>query len=76
MAKKRAARAGGEPRKRPGPEPTGRRPTALTVKGSEEWKAWLERAARYCRVSTSALADLAITDYVKARGFDEPPPVR
>jgi hypothetical protein len=72
MAKRKAS----DPKKRPGPEPTGRRPVALTVKGSEEWRAWLDRAARHCRLSTSALVDLAVTQYARAQGFEEAPPER
>lgn len=53
-----------------------RKATVLAIKGSAEWKEWLDRAARHCRVSTSALVDLALTRYVKEQGFDDPPPQR
>ncbi len=57
-------------------EPTGRKPTALTVKGSEEWKEWIEEAASHCRISVSSLVDLAVTQYVKNQGFTKKPPER
>ena len=53
-----------------------RKPTVLAMKGSPEWKEWLDRAARYCRLSASTLVDLSVAEYVKTRGFDEPPPRR
>jgi hypothetical protein len=71
MAKAKPGKARGEkpPEKAP-------KPTVLAMKGSLEWKRWLERAARHCRLSTSTLVDLAVAEYVKARGFDDPPPPR
>lgn len=48
----------------------------VTLKGSEQWKQWLERSAKHCRVSISSLIDLAVTEYVKAMGFKEEPPER
>jgi hypothetical protein len=60
----------------PDPGKAERKPTVLAMKGSPEWKQWLDRAARHCRLSASTLVDLAVAEYVKARGFDEPPPDR
>ncbi len=57
-------------------EESGPKPTALTIKGSLEWRAWVERVADHCRVSSSTLVDLAITEYAKNRGFNEQPPTR
>ena len=53
-----------------------RRMLAVTMKGSEEWKGWLEEAAKHCRISVSSLIDLSVTEYVKARGFKKEPPER
>lgn len=72
----RKATKSGEERRRPGPPPTGRRPTALTVKGSEEWREWVERGAKFCRTDSSKLVDAALAEYLKARGFPDPPPER
>jgi hypothetical protein len=48
----------------------------VTIKGSLEWKAWVERAADHCRDSVSGLFDKAVVGYVKSAGFNEPPPRR
>jgi hypothetical protein len=53
-----------------------RRPVAVTIKGNEEWKKWLEDAATHCRLSVSALVDLLVTQYVKAQGYAKKPPER
>lgn len=53
-----------------------RRPVAVTIKGDEEWKAWVEEAATHCRMSVSTLFDIAVTEYVKGHGFDKKPPER
>ena len=51
------------------------RPTALTIKGrGEEWRAWVERAAAFCRTDAAKLVDAALVDYLKQRGFEEPAP--
>jgi hypothetical protein len=57
------------------PDPN-RKPVAVTIKGNEEWKAWLEEAAAHCRLSVSALVDLAVARYAKSQGFDRKPPER
>lgn len=53
-----------------------RKPVAVTIKGDEEWKNWLEEAASYCRMSVSALVDVSVTQYVKSQGFSKRPPER
>ena len=66
-----------EPRRRkPGPEPTGRKSVAVAVKGSDEWRAWLEQGAKFCLLDVSKLVDIAVTDYLKARGFPQERPER
>ena len=59
-------------------DPPGQPPRerVLVVRGTEEWKAWLERACVHCRMNASSLADIAIAEYVKAHGFEEAPPPR
>jgi hypothetical protein len=49
---------------------------SVIVYGTPEWKAWLEEAAIHCRDTVAGLADHAVVDYVKARGFDTPAPRR
>jgi len=52
------------------------RPTALTIKGRPEWRAWVKRAAAFCRTDAAKLVDAALVEYLKQRGFDEPAPRR
>jgi hypothetical protein len=73
MAKKAG---GGKPKKKPGPVPTGRLPVALTVKGSPEWKEWIEAGAKFCLTDVSKLVDIAVTKYLREQGFDKPRPDR
>jgi uncharacterized protein (DUF1778 family) len=53
-----------------------RRSVAVTLKGTEEWKDWLEQAADHCRVTVSAFIDFAAAEYAKAHGFKKEPPKR
>jgi hypothetical protein len=48
----------------------------LTIRGTPEWRAWLDRAAKFCRINTSSLVDVAVTKYAREQGFTEPPPDR
>jgi acyl-CoA-binding protein len=54
----------------------GEKPTALTIKGSLEWRNWVDRGAKHCRTDSAKLVDAALVDYLKARGFDEEAPER
>ena len=53
-----------------------RQPTAITIRGSIAWREWLERGAEHCLTDVSKLVDVAVTQYLKAQGFDEPRPKR
>jgi len=64
------------PRKKGDPPEQPRRGHAVVVKGTEEWKRWIETAAEHLRVNVATLVDLSVTEYVKARGYDVPPPNR
>lgn len=52
------------------------RATVLTIRGTQEWRDWLERAANHCRLTTSTLVDLAVTRFAREQGFEEAPPKR
>jgi hypothetical protein len=56
-------------------EPTNK-PTAITVKGSPEWREWVNRGAKHCRTEVAKVVDAALVDYFKARGFTEEAPER
>ena len=53
-----------------------RRPVILTMRGTEAWKAWIDRLARHCRLTTSTVIDQALVRYAEEVGFEEPPPQR
>jgi hypothetical protein len=38
-----------------------------------EFKEWLMRFANYCRLNMVDVIDLALADYAKAKGFEDPP---
>jgi hypothetical protein len=49
---------------------------AVAIKGSPEWKEWVERLANHCRCDVSALVDQALTEHARRNGFGEIPPRR
>ena len=59
-----------------GPKPSQRQPTAITIRGTREWREWLERGAEHCLTDVAKLVDVAVSQYLKAQGFDEPRPKR
>ena len=48
----------------------------VTLKGSPEWKAWVDELADLCRTDTSKLIDMALVELAKARGFKKEAPRR
>ena len=55
--------------KKSAPKSTRAKPTALTVRGGEEWRKWLERGADHCRTDVAKLVDAAVVEYLKVRGL-------
>lgn len=47
-----------------------------SVRCTLEWSEWVFRGARHCRLSMSNLIEMAITEYLKRRGFPEAAPER
>ena len=41
-----------------------------------EWKAWLDWLAKFSRMPSTVLIDLALAEWAKQYGFTEPPPKR
>jgi hypothetical protein len=66
MAKKKAPKAKSEPWGEG-------KPLAAQLRGSEEWKKWLEELARANRMSVAGAIDLALARLAKDLGFREPP---
>jgi hypothetical protein len=48
----------------------------LAVQASEEWIAWVEEGAEFCRTDVSKLTDVALASYLRTQGFTKPPPKR
>lgn len=51
-----------------------RQKNLLTIRGSDEWKAWLDGLAAKQRVPVTVLIDLALTELAKVVEYPEPPP--
>jgi hypothetical protein len=52
------------------------KPISLQVRSSLEWKAWVEKLAKYDRTTAAELADRALAAYARSIGFPDPPPDR
>lgn len=52
------------------------RATVLTIRGTDEWRAWVERLAKHARSSVSTLVDHALAEFAANHSFEEPPPER
>jgi hypothetical protein len=73
MARKNSPTEGGEAQM-PAKQPKG---FALPpVRGSKEWKAWVERLAEFDRASLPDLVDRALVAYAKQIKFRDAPPRR
>ena len=75
MARKKADASGDRPRQRKAKdlEP---RPIALTVRGREEWKAWVQRLADFERIALNELVERALICRAREVGFKEQAPER
>jgi hypothetical protein len=59
----------------PTPAPAkGAKGNILSIRGTPEWRAWLERFASKRRVTPTALLDLAVAELAQRDGFETPPP--
>lgn len=64
-----------EPKRRPKrSKPSG--PRTIGIRSTGEWADWIERGARFCRTDVAKLIDAAVVEYLKDRGFTDPPPER
>jgi hypothetical protein len=68
------AKPKGKPKEQPSSKSTN--PIALTIRGSIEWRAWVDRGAEHCRTDVAKAVDAALIEYFKGRGFTEAPPKR
>ena len=68
MAKRKAAASS---------SPNGKASTiAVTLRGSQEWKAWLEALAKHARLDVAKVIDRAVIDFAKKEGFEPEAPRR
>ena len=68
VAKKPVVKAKAEPKG------SSTQPNAITIRGSAEWKQWLERFAAKMRMRPTAIIDLALAKLADQERFAEPPP--
>lgn len=52
------------------------RSTAVCIKGTHEWKEWVESGAKFCRTDVAKLVDAALSHYLQANGYVSRPPLR
>jgi hypothetical protein len=58
----------------PPPAPAkGAKNNILSIRGTPEWRGWLERFAAKSRVTPTALLDLAVAEKAARDGFETPP---
>jgi hypothetical protein len=49
---------------------------AVTLRGSPEWKEWVEALARHARLDVAKVIDRALVDFARKEGFDQEAPER
>jgi hypothetical protein len=54
----------------------GRTAIVVTLKGSTEWKTWVDELADHCRTDVSKLIDQALVELAKSKGFTKGAPRR
>lgn len=68
------------PKKKPAPPPKPAKPAprrvVLQMKGTDEWKDWLDQLSEFLRMPTSTIVDHALIEYARAHGFEPAPPRR
>ena len=75
MAKKRGRKKATTTPK-PSIEGWARKPLVLQLRGSLEWRAWLDRFVEFRRSDAADTTDRALAAFAKLEGFDELPPRR
>jgi hypothetical protein len=49
---------------------------AVTLRGSPEWKAWVEALAKHTRLDVAKVIDRALIDFAAKEGFEQAAPER
>ena len=50
-----------------------KRETVVAIKGSTEWKSWLDAFSSHCRLGLSDTIEQSLVYYAQTRGYQEPP---
>jgi hypothetical protein len=45
----------------------------VAVKGSQEWKRWLDEFAAYCRLGVADSIEQSLIPFAGHQGFEKPP---
>ena len=53
-----------------------KKPLAVQMRASAEWRKWLDRLASFKHMPTSILVEQALIEYARNHGFTELPPAR
>ena len=60
--------------RKPGrPKAGGPKGNVVALKGTPEWKAWLDAFADHCRLTLAGVIDLAVERLAEEKGFRPPP---
>ena len=62
-----------EGKKRGRPKANGRNSGVVALKGTPEWKAWLDGFAVHCRLGLAGVIDLALERLADQRDYPPPP---
>jgi hypothetical protein len=73
MARTKSSKPAEKPAVEPPAPPKGAKNNILSIRGTPEWRAWLERFAARSRVTPTALLDLAVAEKAARDGFETPP---
>ena len=77
VAKKKASTPkASTPKATGGPEEWKKKPLIVNLRGSEDFKVWIQDLATYDRQSVSGLVERALVHYGRAIGFKVEPPER
>jgi hypothetical protein len=49
------------------------RKTVVALKGSDEWKIWLDGFANHCRLGLADTIEQALLRYAEHQGYERPP---
>ena len=71
MVKPMVEQKRGRPGRPKGPGPV--RGTVVALKGTTDWKAWLDEFAAHCRLGLADTIEQSLVAYARARGYRAPP---